>query len=148
MAVAEDLDRATDSTWDWVAEHTRKYLASDGADGHERNGVLNLVLATTGRKSGEPRRTCLIYGTSGEDFIVVASKGGSVENPAWYENLRAEPSVGVQVGARRFTASARLATDAEREPLWEMMARIFPLYEEYARKTERQIPVVVLTPLG
>lgn len=147
MAVAEDLDRATDSTWDWVAEHTRTYLASGGTDGHERNGVHNLVLATTGRKSGEPRRTCLIYGTSGQDFVVVASKGGSVENPAWYTNLLAEPSVGVQVGARRFTARARLATDAERGPLWEMMARIFPLYEEYARKTERQIPVVVLTPL-
>ncbi|MEZ0110810.1 deazaflavin-dependent oxidoreductase (nitroreductase family) [Catenulispora sp. EB89] len=147
MAVAEDLDRATDSTWDWVADHTRRYLASGGTDGHEEHGVHNLVLATTGRKSGEPRRTCLIYGTSGEDFVVVASKGGSVENPAWYTNLLAEPSVGVQVGARRFTARARVATDAERAPLWEMMARIFPLYEEYARKTERQIPVVVLTPL-
>ena len=148
MAVAEDLDRATDSTWDWVAEHTRRYLASGGTDGHEEHGVRNLVLATTGRKSGEPRRTCLIYGTSGENFIVVASKGGSVENPSWYTNLLAEPSVGVQVGARRFTARARLATVAERPPLWEMMARIFPLYEEYARKTERQIPVVVLTPVG
>src|SRR5207253_6938180 len=74
MAVADDLDRATDSKWDWVAEHTRKYLASGGTEGHESNGVYTLVLATTGRRTGEPRRTCLIYGTSGDEFVVVASK--------------------------------------------------------------------------
>ncbi|NUP53250.1 MAG: nitroreductase family deazaflavin-dependent oxidoreductase [Catenulispora sp.] len=147
MAVAADLDRAADSQWDWVAEHTRKYLASDGAEGHESNGVLNLVLATTGRKSGTPRRNCLIYGTSGEDFVVVASKGGSDEHPAWFLNLLAEPSVGVQVGSRRFTARARVASDEEREPLWAQMVQIFPLYDEYAKKTDRVIPVVLLTPV-
>lgn len=149
MAVAEDLDRATDTAdpeWAWVAEHTRRYLASGGTDGHENNGVFTLVLATTGRKSGEPRRTCLIYGRSGTDFVVVASKGGSDQHPAWFENLLAEPSVGVQVGTRRFTARARPATDEEREPLWTLMAGIFPLYEEYAQKAKRQIPIVVLTP--
>jgi deazaflavin-dependent oxidoreductase (nitroreductase family) len=146
MAVAEDLDRATDSTWDWVAAHTRKYLASGGTEGHESNGVLTLVLATTGRRTGEPRRTCLIYGTSGADFVVVASKGGADVDPAWFKNLVAEPSVGVQVGTRRFTARARVASPAEREVLWPQMARIFPLYEEYARKTARVIPIVVLTP--
>ena len=60
MAIAEDLDHATDSEWDWVAEHTRRYLACDGTEGHENNGVRTLVLATTGRRSGTPRRTCLI----------------------------------------------------------------------------------------
>ncbi|GAA2064098.1 nitroreductase family deazaflavin-dependent oxidoreductase [Catenulispora yoronensis] len=146
MAVAADLDTATDSQWDWVADHVRTYLASDGAEGHERNGVKNLVLVTTGRRTGTPRRCCLIYGTSGDDFVVVASKGGDDDNPAWFTNLVAEPSVGVQVGARRFTARARVASAAEREPLWRQMAEIFPLYDEYARKTEREIPVVVLTP--
>jgi deazaflavin-dependent oxidoreductase (nitroreductase family) len=146
MAVAADLDRATDSTWDWVAEHTRKYLDSGGTEGHESDGVYTLVLATTGRRTGEPRRTCLIYGTSGDDFVVVASKGGADDDPAWFKNLQAEPSVGVQVGTRRFTARARVASAAEREPLWTRMARIFPLYEEYAQKTDRVIPVVLLTP--
>ncbi|TNC20872.1 nitroreductase family deazaflavin-dependent oxidoreductase [Amycolatopsis alkalitolerans] len=146
MAVADDLDRATDSTWDWVAEHTRTYLASGGTEGHESNGVYTLVLATTGRRTGEPRRTCLIYGTSGDDFVVVASKGGADEDPAWFKNLEAEPSVGVQVGTRRFTARARAASPAEREPLWALMARIFPLYDEYAQKTDRVIPIVLLTP--
>ena len=91
MAIANDLDRATDSTWDWVAQQTRLYLASGGTEGHESNGVYTLVLATTGRRTGEPRRTCLIYGTSGDDFVVVASKGGADQDPDWFKNLRAEP---------------------------------------------------------
>jgi len=146
MAVAADLDRATDSTWDWVAKHTRTYLESGGKKGHKSNGVYTLVLATTGRKTGEPRRTCLIYGTSGDDFVVVASKGGADAHPSWFTNLVAEPSVGVQVGTRRFTARARVATPAERETLWPQMAGIFPLYDEYAKKTAREIPIVLLTP--
>lgn len=97
MAVADDLDRAADSKWDWVAEHTRTYLASGGTEGHESNGVYTLVLATTGRRTGEPRRTCLIYGTSGDDFVVVASKGGADEDPAWFKNLQADPSVGYRL---------------------------------------------------
>jgi len=146
MAVADDLDRATDSTWDWVAEHTRRYLASGGTEGHESDGVYTLVLATTGRRTGVPRRNCLIYGTSGDDFVVVASKAGSDDDPAWFKNLQADPSVGVQVGTRRFTARARVASPAERKPLWAQMARIFPLYDEYAQKTDRVIPIVLLTP--
>ena len=146
MAVADDLDRATDSQWDWVAEQTRKYLASGGAEGHESNGIYTLLLATTGRKSGIPRRTCLIYGTSGGDFVVVASKAGADEDPEWFMNLVADPGVGVQVGGRRFTARARVASAAEREVLWPRMAGIFPLYDEYAQKTEREIPIVLLTP--
>ncbi|MFE2866382.1 nitroreductase family deazaflavin-dependent oxidoreductase [Embleya sp. NPDC059259] len=147
MAIGEDLDRATDSQWDWVAEHTRTYLASGGTEGHESNGVHTLVLATTGRRTGTPRRTCLIYGTSGGEYVVVASKGGAAENPAWLMNLEAESSVGVQVGTRRFTARARVASSAERASLWAQMVDIFPLYDEYARKTDREIPIVLLTPL-
>jgi deazaflavin-dependent oxidoreductase (nitroreductase family) len=110
--------------------------------------VQMLVLATTGRKSAQPRRTCLIYGTSGNDYVLVASKGGADENPDWFKNLQRDPCAGVQVGPRRFTARARVASDAEREKLWPIMARIFPLYDEYAQKTDRQIPVVLLTPQG
>ena len=146
MAVADDLDRATDSKWDWVAEQTRTYLASGGTEGHESNGLYTLVLATTGRKTGVPRRNMLIYGTSGDDYVVVASKGGADEHPAWFFNLQADPSVGVQVGTRRFTARARVATPAERESLWPQMVAIFPLYAEYAEKTDRVIPIVLLTP--
>lgn len=147
MAIAEDLDRATDSQWDWVAEHARTYLASGGTEGHVNNGVRTLVLATTGRRTGTPRRTCLIYGTSGGEYVVVASKGGAEENPAWFMNLTADPGVGVQVGTRRFTARARVASPAERARFWAQMVEIFPLYDDYARKTDREIPIVLLTPL-
>jgi deazaflavin-dependent oxidoreductase (nitroreductase family) len=147
MATADDLDRAIDSQWDWVAKHTRAYLESGGTKGHESNGVLNLVLATTGRRTGMPRRNCLIYGTSGDEFVVVASKGGADQDPAWFLNLQAEPGVGVQVGTRRFTARARVASSAERAPLWAQMVEIFPLYGQYAQKTDREIPVVLITPV-
>lgn len=147
MAIAEDLDRATDSRWDWVAEHTRRYLGSGGTDGHENDGVHTLVLATTGRRTGTPRRTCLIYATSGDEYVLVASKGGADEHPAWFLNLEADPHVGVQVGTRRFTARARVASAAEHAPLWARMVDVFPLYADYARKTDREIPVVLLSPL-
>lgn len=146
MAIAEDLDRATDSQWDRVAEHTRTYLASGGTEGHDSNGVHTLVLATTGRRTGTPRRTCLIYGASGDEYVVVASKGGAEQDPAWFLNLEADPSVGVQVGTRRFTARARVASPAERAVLWPRMVSIFPLYDDYARKTDREIPIVLLAP--
>ncbi|TDQ05353.1 nitroreductase family deazaflavin-dependent oxidoreductase [Labedaea rhizosphaerae] len=146
MAVADDLDRAIDSKWDWVAEQTRKYIESGGTEGHESGDLRVLVLATTGRRTGWPRRNCLIYGTSGDDFVVVASKAGEDDDPAWFKNLVADPSVGVQVGTRRFTARARVATPAEREQLWPQMVGIFPLYAEYAQKTDRVIPVVLLSP--
>ena len=108
--------------------------------------MYTLVLATTGRRTGEPRRTCLIYGISGDDYVVVASNGGADEDPTWFKNLQAEPGVGMQVGTRRLTARARVASSAERKPLWAQMARIFPLYDEYAQKTDRLIPIVLLTP--
>ncbi len=104
------------------------------------------MLATTGRRSGEPRRTCLIYGTAGDELVVVASKGGADDDPDWFKNLRADPSVGMQIGPRRTTARARTASATEREPLWALMTSIFPLYDEYARKTDREIPIVLLAP--
>ncbi len=84
--------------------------------------------------------------TSGDDFVVVASKGGADQDPDWFKNLQADPGAGVQVGTRRFTARARVASSTEREALWPQMARIFPLYDEYAQKTDRVIPIVLLTP--
>jgi deazaflavin-dependent oxidoreductase (nitroreductase family) len=82
-----------------------------------------------------------------EAYVVVASNGGAEEDPAWFVNLEADPSVGVQVGTRRFTARARAASSAERAPLWAQMVNIFPLYDDYAQKTDREIPIVLLTPL-
>ena len=148
MATAADIPHATDSQTDWVAEHVQKYVASAGTEGHIWNGVPTLVLATTGRSTGEPRRTALIYGTAGDEYVVIASQGGAPADPQWYKNLLAEPRAGVMVGTRTFTAAFRTAGADERDALWSQMAEIFPNYDEYAKKTDREIPVVLLRPVG
>ena len=125
-------------------EHVRRYLETDGAEGHDWQGTTVLILTTTGRHSGEPRSTPLIYGKHGEDHMVVASKGGAEEHPAWYLNLSEEPEVSVQVRGDRFKARARTATAEEKPDLWRMMSDRWPAYDEYQRKTGRDIPVVVL----
>jgi deazaflavin-dependent oxidoreductase (nitroreductase family) len=138
-------DDVIDSPTGWVAKHIERYVASDGADGHLYYGKPTLLLTTTGRVSGLPRRTALIYGRHGEDHVVVASFGGSAEHPLWYTNLLAEPRVGVQVGADRFTAVARTATAEEKAALWGQMVGIHPDYEAYQARTSREIPLVILT---
>jgi deazaflavin-dependent oxidoreductase (nitroreductase family) len=125
-------------------EHVRRYLETGGAVGHEWNGVHTLVLTTTGRKSGQPRRSAMIYGQDGGALVVIASLGGAPAHPSWYLNLVAEPDVDVQVGAERFGARARTAEGDERARLWSVMARIWPNYDVYQARTERRIPVVVL----
>lgn len=144
MAVAADIDRATDSTTGWVADHVQQYVSSGGAEGHIWQGVPTLVLVTTGRSSGEPRRTGLIYGTAGEEVVLVASQGGAPTDPQWYKNIQANPSVGVLVGTDAYTATARIATSEERPALWSQMAQVWPAYDEYAQKTDREIPIVLL----
>lgn len=125
-------------------EHVRRYRETDGAVGHDWNGASCLILTTRGRRSGEPRPQALIYGRDGERYVVVASKGGAPTHPAWYANLVAEPRVEVQVRADRFQAIARSAEGSERERLWKIMTSVWPNYDQYAARTERRIPVVVL----
>ncbi len=133
-----------DSARDWVAEHARRYVATDGADGHLWRGYPTLVLTTTGRRSGRPRRQMLIYGRDGDRYLVVASMGGADRHPQWYRNLLAHPEVQVQVRAERFTARARPATPAEKPRLWRLMADLYLPYEAYQARTSRAIPVVIL----
>jgi deazaflavin-dependent oxidoreductase (nitroreductase family) len=141
------MTELTDSPNPWVNEHVTRYVATGGADGHEwRPGVPTLLLTTTGRKSGVKRRTALIYGRDTEDYVIVASKGGHPEHPAWYLNLEADPDVEVQVLDQTFPAVARTATGEERDRLWALMLRTWPAYDEYQARTDREIPVVVLTP--
>jgi deazaflavin-dependent oxidoreductase (nitroreductase family) len=107
-------------------------------------GSKALLLTTKGRRSGDPRTSPLIYGRHGDDYLVVASKGGAPESPAWYFNLEAEPEVEVQVKGDRFKARARTATSDERPELWAVMVGEWPDYDNYQRKTDREIPIVVL----
>ncbi|MFC4145724.1 nitroreductase family deazaflavin-dependent oxidoreductase [Micromonospora mangrovi] len=138
-------EQVLDSPEGWVADHIRRYVETDGAEGHEwRPGVFTLLLTTRGRRSGKLRRTALIYGRDGDAYLVVASQGGAPEHPAWYLNLLAEPEVQVQVGAETFTARARTAGPDEKPRMWRTMTATWPAYDEYQAKTDREIPVVVL----
>jgi deazaflavin-dependent oxidoreductase (nitroreductase family) len=125
-------------------EHVDRYRATDGEEGHDWQGTHTLILTTKGRRSGEQHSTPLIYGQHSDDYLVVASKGGSDQPPAWYVNLRENPEVEVQVKGDRFPARARTATPEEKPELWKIMTEQWPAYDEYQQRTDREIPVVVL----
>lgn len=138
-----------DSPTGWVRDHIRRYVETDGRNGHEwRKGVPTLLLTTRGRKSGQWRRTALIYGRDGDRYVIVASRGGHANHPAWYLNLVVNPEVEVQVFGEKFTAHAETASPEEKARLWPLMASIWPDYNAYQARTTRDIPVVILTPLS
>ena len=154
-----DTQTPVDSSNPWVADHVRRYVESGGREGHLwygpdgklEQGVPTLLLTTTGRRSGQPRRTALIYRRVDDEFgggaaryAVVASYGGAPDHPLWYYNLQAKPEVTVQVAEEVFPAVARTATDEERARLWPLMAEVWPPYNDYQTKTERVIPIVIL----
>ncbi|MEU8139172.1 nitroreductase family deazaflavin-dependent oxidoreductase [Streptodolium elevatio] len=130
------------------AEHVRRYRETGGEVGYEWNGVTALLLTTTGRTSGEPRTSALIFGADGDRLVVVASQGGAPTHPQWYRNLLAQPRVQIQVKDRQFAAVARTADSPERERLWGLMTGLWPNYDAYQERTDRQIPVVVLEPVA
>jgi deazaflavin-dependent oxidoreductase (nitroreductase family) len=147
MKPNEQNDDIIDSPLGWVNDHVREYVESDGRKGHQWRGLPTLLLTTRGRRTGLRRRTALIYGQDSEDYIIVASNGGSADHPLWYLNLVDEPAVELQVGSEVFTARAREASGDEKERLWHLMAGIFPTYDKYrvtAAKRGRDIPLIVL----
>jgi deazaflavin-dependent oxidoreductase (nitroreductase family) len=125
-------------------EHVERYRATDGKEGHSWNDTQTLLLTTTGRRSGEPRVSPLVYDLHRGDYVVVASKGGAPEHPGWYKNIQANPEVEVQVWGDTFKAHARTATAEEREQIWPKMAAEWPDYDNYQKKTDREIPIVIL----
>ena len=127
-------------------EHVDRYVATNGEEGYRwRNGTEILILTTRGRKSSELHSSALIFGRHGDDYLVVGSKGGAPAAPAWYVNLVADPEVQVQVKGDRFAAHARTATADEKPELWKTMTAVWPDYDRYQQRTEREIPVVILT---
>ena len=128
-------------------EHVRRYRETDGEVGYIWNGVPTLLLTTTGRRTGDATTTPLIFGRDGDNFIIVASRGGAPEHPGWYRNLTKEPEVELQVKGDRIRGRARTAEGDELFRLWRLMAEIWPDYDQYATRTEREIPVVVVEPL-
>jgi proline iminopeptidase len=126
-------------------EHVRRYEETDGVEGHDwQKGVPTLVLTTAGRKTGQERKFALIYREIDGNHVIVASKGGADNHPGWYLNLLADPEVKVQVKADKYAARARTAEGDERAELWKQMAKVWPDYDNYQKKTDREIPVVVL----
>jgi deazaflavin-dependent oxidoreductase (nitroreductase family) len=126
-------------------EHVQRYQATGGAEGYQwTNGTTILLLTTTGRKSGKSFIHPLIYRDFGDDYLLVASKGGSPVAPDWYLNLQSDPEVGVQIKDDIFTAHARTANAEEKPAMWEHMLEVWPDYAKYQTKTDREIPIVVL----
>ena len=126
-------------------EHVRRYRETDGVEGHVwREGSTVLLLTTTGRTTGNETTTPLIYDLADGNPVIVASNGGAPQHPGWFRNLQKHPEAGLQIEGERFRARARVAEGAERERLWRQMNEMWPHYDEYAAKTDREIPVVVL----
>ena len=127
------------------AEHVRVYRETDGERGYHWRGTTILLLTTMGRTSGESRTTPLIHRTDGDRWVVVASKGGAPANPSWFENLQANPEARIQVGGEKVPVRATTAEGEERDRLWSLMTEVWPAYDEYQARTEREIPAVVLS---
>ena len=127
------------------AEHVRVYRDTAGERGYHWRGTTILLLTTKGRSSGELRTTPLIHRGDGQDWVVVASKGGAPEHPAWYQNMQADPDAEIQVLGETIPVHARTAEGDERERLWSLMIEVWPAYDDYQANTDRQIPVVVLS---
>ena len=125
-------------------EHVRQYEATGGKVGHDWNGTGVLILHTSGRKSGQTRKHPLIYGRDGDDYLIVASKGGAPDHPGWYKNLVAHPEATIQVWGEVVPVVASTASAEEKQKLWPVMTKEWPAYDSYQQKTERDIPLVVL----
>jgi deazaflavin-dependent oxidoreductase (nitroreductase family) len=127
-------------------DHIRAYRETGGEVGYIWNGVATLLLTATGRRTGQKRTSALIFGRDADDFLVVASMGGAPSHPLWYLNLRANPQADIQVKAETFSVAARTASAAEKPRLWKIVTEVWPNYDVYQSRTDREIPVVVLSP--
>ena len=146
-----EIERAT---LEFVAKHRDGYLSSGGREGHildYRNlgghrFTTTMLLETVGRKSGERRITPLIYGDTGGEVVIVASKGGADVHPAWYLNIKAAETVTIQIASQAFRATWREPAGEERAAIWDFMADLYPPYRDYQAATPREIPIVCLAP--
>jgi deazaflavin-dependent oxidoreductase (nitroreductase family) len=126
--------------------HSFLYRATNGRAGGRLAGGLVLLLTTTGRKSGRERTVPLLYLSDGHDLVVVGSNGGAATHPAWWLNLRANPEATVEIGGWRTRVRAKKASREEKERLWPRLVDMYSGYEDYQRRTDREIPVVILRP--
>lgn len=137
--MANPLQRA------FVGLHAGVYRLTGGRLGGKIGRSPVLLLGATGRKSGKRRTIPLVYLPHGDDYAIAASAGGSDRHPAWFRNLEANPDVQLQVGSRHFSARARVLPSDERAPVWASIKERYPNFVGYEKKTEREIPVVLLS---
>ena len=131
----------------WVARlHAALFRASGGRIGGRMVNSPVLLLNTTGRRSGKRRTTPLLYLQDNDSYAIVASNGGTAAHPAWWHNLHARPEVTVEVGGRELRVRAEEAGASERKRLWPRLVAMYPPYEDYQKKTDREIPVLLLRP--
>jgi len=132
----------------WATKlHTALFRATDGRIGGRLVGSPVLLLVATGRKSGRRRTTPLLYLQDGDRYVIVASNGGAAKHPVWWLNLRANPEATVEVGGRKVHVRATEARGEEKARLWEELVRMYPSYESYQKRTDREIPVILLEPV-
>ena len=136
------------STSDWSRENAEKYMESGGTEGTELQGKPVILLTTVGAKSGKIRKTPLMRVEHDGEYAIVASLGGAPKNPVWYYNVKANPRVELQDGTATKDYEAREASGDERATWWERAVAAWPDYANYQKKTDRQIPVFVLTPIN
>lgn len=135
------------STSDWAREQAEQFEASNGAEGGSMRGMPIIVLTSVGAKSGKLRKTPLMRVEHDGEYAVVASLGGAPQNPVWYYNLKKNPHVELQDGPTKKDYQAREVTGDEKRVWWDRAVEAFPDYADYQKKTDRQIPVFVLTPM-
>lgn len=136
------------SPWDWSREQAEKYMESGGTDGTEMQGKPVILLTTIGAKSGKLRKTPLMRVEHNGEYAIVASLGGAPKHPVWYHNVKAQPRVELQDGTESHDFQAREVFGDEKAAWWERAVQAWPDYASYQKKTERQIPVFVLTRVG
>jgi deazaflavin-dependent oxidoreductase (nitroreductase family) len=146
-----DLMRVADRIWpltrNLMKGHTAVYRATNGLVGHRFLGAPPMLLLDhVGAKTGTKRTSPLAYVQDGNDFVIVASKGGHPKHPGWYHNLRANPDTTIQVGSKRKAVRARVANAQEHKRLWPKAVEAYSGYTGYQERTERKIPLVILAP--
>jgi deazaflavin-dependent oxidoreductase (nitroreductase family) len=133
---------------DWVRENVELFESTNGAEGNQLNGDPIVVITGIGAKSGKIRKNPVMRVERDGTYVVVASKGGAPENPEWYHNYVAHPEVELQDGPVKKDYRARIVAGEERGPWWDLAVKTWPTYGEYQKKTDRQIPVFLLEPIG
>ena len=133
---------------DWNSKIIEEFRASNGKVGGPFEGAPLLLLRTVGAKTGQQRVNPMMYQAVPDGYAVFASKGGAPDNPDWYHNLLAHPRVTAEIGTRTVDLRARVAEGDEREKIWSAQKAAYPGFADYEQKTARQIPVIVLEPVG